>query len=310
MSRFWREIVDLVLPAECAGCGRTRVGSWCERCRTRSGGPAAVRRVWPDPIPPGLPAVYAAGAYEDELRAALLAHKERGALRLARPLGEALADAVGGAWAGAAGATGAAWAGVTGSPAGAGVPLLLVPVPSARRATAARGHDPARRIAARAAGELRRTGFAARVVPVLRQRRAVADQAGLSAAERLANLAGALGAISGAGRLLAAGPVAVVDDLMTTGASLAEAARAVAEAGGHVLAAAVVAASPRSYDSLLTAPERHSGLRGCPAGDGRAQGGAGGLPEAGPQDVAGRHRRRWDRDTRIRTEVGPGRGCR
>ncbi len=244
MKELLREIVDLVLPAECAGCGRARVGSWCARCRARLGGPAAVRRVAPDPIPPGLPAVYAAGAYEDELRAALLAHKERGALRLARPLGEALAWAAGTAWErAAAGAADPVRIPVPRVPGAAGVaPLLLVPVPSARRATAARGHDPLRRIGSRAAGELRRAGWAARLVPVLRQRRVVADQAALPAAERLANLAGALRAVPGAERLLAAGPVVVVDDLVTTGASLAEASRAVAAAGGRVVGAAVVAA--------------------------------------------------------------------
>ncbi|MFF4269292.1 ComF family protein [Streptomyces sp. NPDC001536] len=126
--------------------------------------------------------------------------------------------------------------------------VLLVPVPSARRTVGARGHDPARRIALAAAGELRRGGVAARVVGVLRQRRAVADQAGLDARERLENLAGALAVVPGGERLLLGGPVVLVDDLMTTGASLREAARAVRAAvargrdGGSV-----------SYGSAVTA---------------------------------------------------------
>ncbi len=294
MSGWWREIADLVLPVDCAGCGRIRGGALCGTCRARLGGAGAVRRVWPDPVPSGLPPVYAAGAYQDELRAALLAHKERGVLRLAQPLGDALAEAVRAAWA-ARGREG--WGEGEGPHSGpglhgtphlhtgphphgtppvpvAGCPLLLVPVPSARRATAARGHDPARRIALRAAGELRRRGVAARLLPVLRQRRPVADQTGLSAAGRLANLAGALGAVSGSGRLLAAGAVVVVDDLLTTGASLTEAARAVAAAGGLVCGAAVVAASPGSYG--LPLPGGHGARAGSgrcrpPIGGGRRQ---------------------------------------
>ncbi|MEU1098013.1 ComF family protein, partial [Streptomyces sp. NPDC005877] len=88
------------------------------------------------------------------------------------------------------------------------------------------------RIALAAAGELRRTGTDARVAAVLRQRRAVADQSGLSARQRLANLSGALEVSVGGDRLLERGRVVLVDDLMTTGASLVEAARAVACAAG------------------------------------------------------------------------------
>jgi hypothetical protein len=55
----------------------------------------------------------------------------------------------------------------------------------------------------------------------------VADQSGLNSRQRLANLAGALAVAPGGARLLRGGPVVLVDDVMTTGASLAEAARAV-----------------------------------------------------------------------------------
>ncbi|MER6181734.1 hypothetical protein [Streptomyces sp. NPDC001652] len=127
-------------------------------------------------------------------------------------------------------------------------------MPSARRVVGARGHDPARRIALAAAGELRRGGVAARVVAVLRQRRAVADQSGLDSRERLENLAGALEVVPGGGRLLLGGPVVLVDDLMTTGASLTEAARAV-RAATAVAAAAVArgrGSGSAAYGSAVT----------------------------------------------------------
>ncbi|MET9168959.1 ComF family protein, partial [Streptomyces cellulosae] len=85
MRSWWRDLADLVLPAECGGCGRPRA-VLCDRCRTALSGGA--RRVRPAPEPRGLPPVHAAAPYADEVRAVLLAHKERGALALARPLGE------------------------------------------------------------------------------------------------------------------------------------------------------------------------------------------------------------------------------
>ncbi|MFF5522286.1 ComF family protein [Streptomyces coeruleorubidus] len=227
MRGWWQDLTDLVLPAECGGCGRPRT-VLCAECRAVLSGVAA-RRVRPVPEPPGLPVVHAAAPYADEVRATLLAHKERGALALAGPLGVALAGAVraglrkawGGSWAGAEGA----WS------RDFGAAVLLVPVPSGRRAVRARGHDPARRIALAAAGELRRSGVPARVLGVLRQQRAVADQSELNSRQRLDNLAGALAVVLGGARLLSGGPVVLVDDVMTTGASLAEAARAVRAAG-------------------------------------------------------------------------------
>ncbi|MER5360885.1 ComF family protein [Streptomyces sp. NPDC002785] len=247
MRGWWREISGLVLPVSCGGCGTPRI-ELCEECRSELYG-GVPRRVRPVPEPLGLPVVHAAAAYENAVRAVLLAHKERGALGLAGALGKALAGAV------------RAGTGQTGTVG----PLLLVPVPSARRAVAARGHDPMRRIALAAAGELRRGGTRARVVGVLRQRRPVADQAGLGARQRQANLAGALEVVTGGERLLAAGRVVLVDDLLTTGASLAEAARAIGTADGHKGApsgsgqAAVVAASPSAFEK----PELPVSLHRC-----------------------------------------------
>jgi predicted amidophosphoribosyltransferase len=232
MRGLWHELSDLVLPDGCAGCGRTRApGGLCARCCRLLTSPRA-RRVRPVPEPPGLPAVHAALAYADEPRAVLLAHKERGGLRLAAPLGASLAAAV------------AAGLAAGGSRAGgpAARRIALVPVPSARRASARRGHDPVRRTARAAAARLRAAGRPACTFPVLRQVRYVADQSGLGPGPRAANVRNAFGVVAGAGTLLAEAEVVLVDDVMTTGASLVEAARAVRAAGAVRVRAAVVAA--------------------------------------------------------------------
>ncbi|MFI5670156.1 ComF family protein [Streptomyces sp. NPDC051704] len=237
MRGWWQELAGLVLPAGCGGCGAARV-LLCPGCARALSG-AAAGLVRPSPRPAGLPAVYAAAAYEGAVREVVLAHKERGALPLAGPLGAALAVAVDRAVGGRAGAAGAA----------AGEELVLVPVPSARRQVRARGHDPARRTALAAAARLRRAGVPARVASVLRQLRPVADQAGLGARERRENLTGALGVCGGVGQWFpATARIVLVDDLITTGATLAEAARALrAASAGAVAGAAVVAAPAGSF---------------------------------------------------------------
>ena len=227
-------LLDLVVPLGCAGCARPSVGrAVCERCAAALVGP--VHEVRPRPVPSGLPPVAAVGAYDGVLRELILAHKEQGRLALARPLGLALARGV--AYRVAAG--GAELPGVT-----------LVPVPSQRRSTRRRGHDPLLRMAEVAAGSLRSVGVVARVDPVLRVRRRVADQAGLGAAERRANLAGALGVRPGAAARLGLGPVVLVDDILTTGSTLTEAARALRSCEVHLLGAAVICATRRRAEGV------------------------------------------------------------
>ncbi|MFJ4097161.1 ComF family protein [Kitasatospora sp. NPDC089913] len=218
-------LLDALLPAPCTGCGAD-LGHLCPDCRD------LLATTPPAPVA-ALPRAYAAAPYDGPVRRLLLAHKERGALGLAGPLGDALARAVRSAL----------------GPCPGPAPLLLVPVPSARAAVRARGHDPTLRLARAAAGALRREGLEARAVPLLRHTRPVADQAGLSAAERHHNLRDAL-TVRPPGRLRRSGrpgptgyrPV-LVDDLVTTGASLIEAARALSAAGLPPAAAATVAAA-------------------------------------------------------------------
>jgi predicted amidophosphoribosyltransferase len=212
------DLLDLVLPRSCAGCsapGRML----CAACVAALRRP---RRHRPTPCPPGLPPLVAAGSYDGVVRAALLAHKEHGRLGLVRPLGAALATAVR----------------ALDPPGG----TVLVPVPSAPAAVRARGQDHARRLATAAAGGVPGVRSRRLLVPA----RAVADQSELTTAGRAANLSGALRAP----RRLDGLSVVVVDDVVTTGATLAEAARALRAAGADVRGCAVVAATVRRINPV------------------------------------------------------------
>jgi predicted amidophosphoribosyltransferase len=84
-----------------------------------------------------------------------------------------------------------------------------------------------------------------RLLSVLRPLRRLADQSTLGHRERAANLAGAYAVCSGAAAEVRGRPVVLVDDVVTTGATLAEAARVVRRKGGLVVGAATLAATQR-----------------------------------------------------------------
>ncbi|MDQ2755299.1 MAG: ComF family protein, partial [Actinomycetota bacterium] len=81
------------------------------------------------------------------------------------------------------------------------------------------------------------------VVDGLRAVRVLADQSGLDRAGRAANLLGAYAVRPRLGAGLRGREVVLVDDILTTGATLAEAARALRAHGCEPRAAAVVAAT-------------------------------------------------------------------
>lgn len=227
MTGLWVALLDLALPQECAGCeaGGTR---WCPPCARALAQAAAepLGRCAPQPCPAGFPRTAAAAAYDGVVRSALLAHKERGRLALVRPLAAALAGAV---------------ATLDLAPG----PLVLVPAPSRRATVRARGQDHARRLARRTAHLLRQTGVDVTAAGLLLPARELADQSGLDVASRAANLAGALRAR----RRLDGVRVVLVDDVVTSGATLVEAARALTAAGALVEGAVVVAATQRTQRS-------------------------------------------------------------
>jgi predicted amidophosphoribosyltransferase len=238
----WRALADLLLPRTCAGCG-VPGSDVCPRCRRWLTAPrlAAPRR-----HPPGLPPTVAAGPYAGPVRPVVLAFKEHGRAELARPLGAALALAVS-----------VLLCALPDPPPGRG-PVLLVPVPSSAAAVQRRGRDHVRELAGCAAAELQAAGVPARLLPVLRRGRGTRDSAGLDAGERRRNLAGRFRARPPRSGALPEGTVVLVDDVVTSGATLAEAARALAgllpgsaaagdpwPGGDAPLVAAVVAATPR-----------------------------------------------------------------
>lgn len=167
----------------------------------------------------------------------VLAHKERRVLSLADPLGELLAAAVEAALTDVLGACPAPSA------------VLLVPVPSRRVSIRQRGHDPTASLVAHAARRLSVPARPVSSLSLLRVRGGVADQSGLDVARRAANLAGAFRVHPRALRALARGgrPVRVVacDDVITTGATAAEAQRALRSVGLPTLAVVAVAATRR-----------------------------------------------------------------
>jgi predicted amidophosphoribosyltransferase len=220
-------LVDLVLPRTCGGCG-VPGAVLCSRCAALLARP---RPATPRRFPWGFPPTVAAGAYAGPVRPAVLAFKERGRAELARPLGTALALAV------AAVAAGVPDHG----------PVLLVPVPSSAAALRARGRDHVRELTRRALQELRSAGLPAGEARLLRRSGRVRDSAGLSAAQRRANLAGSF-AVDGRVRVPPGALLVLVDDVVTSGATLTEAAAALDSgrlAGSAPVVAAVVAATPR-----------------------------------------------------------------
>jgi len=219
-------LVDLVLPAECAGCSNTpAVGAWCARCVERLGSPAWVT------LPRG-PAVLTAGRYTGPLRTALLRYKERGRRDLAAPLAHHLRPSLDAVLAEHPGCT---W---------------LVPAPSRPAAARARGGDHVARLARALATTRPAAGPAAaeaatrpatrpdiRVAQALALARRTRDSVGLDAAERAANLAGAL-RVRHALLPPPGSRVVLLDDVVTTGATL-RACRDTLAAVGVTVGAAV-----------------------------------------------------------------------
>lgn len=218
-----RDLVAVATPPACAGCGRPGAAV-CGECRAHLIG--RPRRHAPDPAPVGLPPLHVVADYDGMTRTVLTAWKERGRRDVAVHLAAALAAAV--------------VAAMSASDAPGSTDVWVVPIPASRAARRRRGEDALLRVCRMAVDMLRSDGWRVSLRPILALTRQPRDQSTLTAGDRRANLQGALTCADAR-----AARVVVVDDIVTTGSTLAEAARALRAAGARLEGAAAIAATAR-----------------------------------------------------------------
>lgn len=207
-------VLDLVLPLQCGGCGVAGVG-WCAACdRELTVRPDQPHLVTPR-LDPGVP-VLSLGRYAGARRKAVVAVKERGRADLLAPLARALHTALDHLL---------TWGLLD-------TPLSVVPAPTRRSAARRRGGDPVTRLAHRAI----EGHHGLTIAPVLRMKAFTRDSVGLSSAARQRNIAGRVRITTPV-----TGPVVVVDDVVTTGATAAESVRVLQTCGADVVAVLALA---------------------------------------------------------------------
>ena len=222
-------VLDLVFQPQCAACGalaRTLCGACeasleplgpaCPRCAEPTGEHAVVcRRCAVEPLP--LERIVAPWRFGGQLAAAIKRLKFAQRTHVARDLAPL-------------------WAPLVAAAAEDGA--IVVPVPHHWKRRLARGFDQTALLASYACA----AASLPRPVHALRRVRAAPPQSTLSAAERRDNLRGAFELC----RPIPPGPVVLVDDVVTTGATLAAAAQPLLAAGattviGVALARAIAA---------------------------------------------------------------------
>jgi ComF family protein len=223
MSSVVGRLLDLALPARCPGCG-AEGPPICAACLpgldARLDVPAGIPIGLPSDVPPPLLQLEWCAPFSGLIRRALHELKYGGEKRLATPLGEAIARR---------------W-----QRAGAGGDLL-VPVPVHADRARKRGYDQAELIARAAA-----VALGLPCSPILERTRATIAQFDLDRSARATNVDGAFALKPGGppGEALRGRWIVLVDDVVTTGATLVACAWPLLVAGA-VGVSAVTAARER-----------------------------------------------------------------
>jgi len=213
-----RTLIDLLLPPRCPGCG-LEGALLCPDCqrplRRRLGEPPGAPIGLPVAMPAGLVQLEWCATYSGSVRLAIHALKYGGERRLTKILARALAER---------------WA-----QAGAGGDLVTwVPVHPSRRRE--RGFDQAEELAR---GMATRLGLP--VAACLERRKRTEAQHSLGQEDRAGNIGGAFVAATDVRDILRGRWVILVDDVMTTGSTLAGCATALDSAGARAVSAITLA---------------------------------------------------------------------
>ncbi|KAA8815835.1 ComF family protein [Bifidobacterium callitrichos] len=230
-SGVFAGMLGLLLPRGCAGCDRPDE-TLCPSCRD------LFDRVIALPFPAAVTGyAYAGAVYGGNVRRAILAWKDHGDEECDREFARCIV---------ALARRSLPIEGVALDGA-----LLVVPAPSSARSLAERGRRHLMPLAKAIAAYYRSSGLDARVEPALQIAARVVDGKAVETAgadQRASRMGGRLTVRNRSLSRVAGRTVVIVDDIVTTGATMRACAAALETAGARVLAGLALAATPR-YDS-------------------------------------------------------------
>ena len=234
MSESLHDALAVLLPTTCAGCGAPDRGM-CAGCRH-----SLIPRAYA--VQRGDSTIWSALEYAGVARRVIAAYKDGGRTDQASILAPAIGLAIAAALRACPETDGGGRHRVANARDDRARGVRVVTIPSSSAAWRIRGFSPVEMLLARQG-----------IVPsrVLRQRGQRRDQVGLGQVERNQNKKGSLvarGRLDGHDFL-------IVDDILTTGATMLEAKRAILAGGGRVVGLATLAETRRRHPPLLHSQE-------------------------------------------------------